>query len=115
MRRGSRRAITSNTFAFGEVLNVRMVQRAPARGRIATDVELRNVMAILPGRTPRRIYVSGHYDSLNLGAGGQQSSNYNIDAPGANDDGSGTVLSMELARVFAKAHNSATSQLRNAQ
>ena len=121
----------------------------PARGRITRDVELRNVMAILPGRTPRRIYVSGHYDSLNLGAGGQQASNsgagrgpqnqaptrpgaaaqapgeppaatapaarggapadpqtrpnqdYNIAAPGANDDGSGTVLSMELARVFA--------------
>jgi Peptidase family M28 len=117
----------------------------PARGRITRDVELRNVMAVLPGKTPRRIYVSGHYDSLNLGAGGQQTSNsgqgrgapapaaaaggqptrpgaapqapgesaaasdpqqrpgqdYNIDAPGANDDGSGTVLSMELARVFA--------------
>ena len=122
----------------------------PARGRITRDVELRNVMAVLPGKTPRRIYVSGHYDSLNLGAGGQQASNsgagrgaqtqapgqtptrpgaaaqapgeppatpptvgspadpqarpnqdYNIDAPGANDDGSGTVLSMELARVFA--------------
>jgi hypothetical protein len=113
-----------------------------ARGRITRDVELRNVMAVLPGKTARRIYVSGHYDSLNLGSGGQQSSNsgqgrggqqapnpqtrpgaapqapgepaapadpqqrpgqdYNIDAPGANDDGSGTVLSMELARVFAE-------------
>ena len=28
--------------------------------------------------------------------------NYDVDAPGANDDGSGTVLSMELARVFAE-------------
>ena len=121
----------------------------PARARITRDVELRNVMAVLPGKSPRRIYVSGHYDSLNLGAGGQQTSNsgrgaqgasgaqsaqtrpgaaaqapgepaappsqtattdpqlrpgqdYNIDAPGANDDGSGTVLSMELARVFAE-------------
>jgi hypothetical protein len=113
----------------------------PARGRITRDIELRNVVAILPGKTPRRIYVSGHYDSLNLGARGQQASNsgdtagagrgapqtrpgaapqapgepavpvdpktrpnqdYNIDAPGANDDGSGTVLSMELARVFAE-------------
>ena len=109
------------------------------QGRILRDVEMRNVMAILPGRSPRRIYVSGHYDSLNLGSGGQQTSNagrgqapqnpqsrpgaaaqapgepaatadpqqrpaqdYNIDAPGANDDGSGTVLSMELARVFAE-------------
>jgi hypothetical protein len=115
----------------------------PQGGRITRDVELRNVMAVLPGKSPRRIYVSGHYDSLNLGAGGQQASNsgagraapsaqvrpgaaaqapgeppaappqnvdpqtrpgqdYNIDAPGANDDGSGTVLSMELARVFAE-------------
>src|SRR3954469_3289011 len=47
----------------------------PAKGRITRDVELRNVMAVLPGRTPRRIYVSGHYDSLNLGSGGQQASN----------------------------------------
>src|SRR5689334_8046637 len=39
----------------------------PARGRITRDVELRNVMAVLPGKTPRRIYVSGHYDSLNIG------------------------------------------------
>ncbi|HTL42773.1 MAG TPA: M20/M25/M40 family metallo-hydrolase [Vicinamibacterales bacterium] len=119
----------------------------PAHGRITRDVELRNVMAILPGKSPRRIYVSGHYDSLNLGRAGQLSGNqgvgrpaatpaatperpgaqpqapgesgapvqrpsgdpqmrpgqdYNIDAPGANDDGSGTVLSMELARVFAQ-------------
>src|SRR5205823_3959110 len=47
----------------------------PAKGRITRDVELRNVMAVLPGKTPRRIYVSGHYDSVSLGAGGQQTSN----------------------------------------
>ena len=105
-----------------------------ASGRITRDVELRNVVAILPGKTSRRIYVSGHYDSLNLGAGGQAGLNTgagrqggaagqaggqsagqpagqpaarppvdpNVDAPGANDDGSGTVLSMELARIFAE-------------
>jgi len=100
------------------------------QNRITRPVELRNVMAVLPGRSPRRIYVSGHYDSLNLGPGGQIASNsrppaagggvagglsgtpadpqvrpgidYEVDAPGANDDGSGTVLTMELARVFAE-------------
>jgi Peptidase family M28 len=92
------------------------------QGRVTRPVELRNVMAVLPGRSPRRIYVSGHYDSLNLGAGGQLAAgtrsltagqgaadplqrpgiDYEIDAPGANDDGSGTVLTMELARVFAE-------------
>ena len=46
----------------------------PAR-RITREVELRNVMAVLPGKSPRRIYVSGHYDSLNLGARGQLAGN----------------------------------------
>ncbi|HET7694098.1 MAG TPA: M20/M25/M40 family metallo-hydrolase [Vicinamibacterales bacterium] len=118
------------SFDTHQVENIRGCQGA---------IELRNVMAVLPGKSPRRIYVSGHYDSLNLGAAGQQSSNSgagrgaggapgaggaqpgargagatpgaqpprpvrdpNIVAPGANDDGSGTVLSMELARVFAE-------------
>jgi hypothetical protein len=90
-------------------------QIAP-QGRITRQVELRNVMAVLPGKSPRRIYVSGHYDSLNLGDRGQaglntgaganpQASaefNHDAEAPGANDDGSGTVLTMELARVFAE-------------
>ena len=80
--------------------------------RITRDVELRNVVAVLPGRSPRRIYVSGHYDTVNLGnqgqaglnttGGGERNQNENADAPGANDDGSGTVLVMELARVFAE-------------
>jgi hypothetical protein len=128
----------------------------PPKGRITREVELRNVMAILPGKTARRIYVSGHYDTVSLGSGGQLAGNsgagrgapgsggapgagaaggaagvpttrpgaapqapgepaaapadpqqrpnqdYNVPAPGANDDGSGTVLSMELARVFAE-------------
>ena len=85
------------------------------QGRFTRQTELRNVMAVLPGRSVRRIYITGHYDSLNLGGGGQQALNtaggqnpqaraefdHDAEAPGANDDGSGTVLTMELARVFA--------------
>lgn len=84
----------------------------PAQGdRVVRDVRIRNVMAVLPGRTPRRIYISGHYDSLarvvdgggaGAPAGGFQWGNADNVAPGANDDGSGTVLVMELARVFAE-------------
>ena len=80
--------------------------------RITRDVELRNVMAILPGRSPRRVYVSGHYDSLarrvEPGAapapagGGFDGSAGDNPAPGVNDDGSGTALVMELARVFGE-------------
>ena len=92
-----------------------------AQGRITRDVELRNVMAILPGRSPRRIYVSGHYDTV-ARPGGQGAANTaaptdpdartvaavdpdtpldNL-APGVNDDGSGTALTIELARVFSQ-------------
>jgi Peptidase family M28 len=84
----------------------------PKQGqRIPRDVELRNVMAVLPGRSPRRIYVSGHYDSLarrpnQQGTDGQPTqfdwAAADNPAPGANDDGSGTALTMELARVFAE-------------
>jgi Zn-dependent M28 family amino/carboxypeptidase len=93
----------------------------PKQGdRIPRDVELRNVMAILPGKSARRIYVSGHYDSLarrpkpaqpsgSDGEAGQSSGQSQFDwadadnfAPGANDDGSGTALTMELARVFGQ-------------
>ena len=94
----------------------------PKQGRITRDVELRNVMAILPGRSPRRIYVSGHYDTV-ARPGGQSASNSSdgprdpdaptpppadpmapVDnlAPGVNDDGSGTALTIELARAFSQ-------------
>ena len=91
------------------------------QGRITRDVELRNIMAILPGRSPRRIYVSGHYDTLatprgqgaaNAGAPTDPDArpappadpNAPLDnlAPGVNDDGSGTALTIELARVFSQ-------------
>jgi Peptidase family M28 len=88
------------------------------QGRVNRDVEMRNVMAILPGRSARRIYISGHYDSL-AREGGQGASNagkpvaFNAPpadpnapqdnlAPGVNDDGSGTALAIELARVFSQ-------------
>src|SRR2546428_257048 len=48
--------------------------RVAKQGRITRDVEIRNVMAVLPGRSPRRIYVSGHYDTIAI-RGGQSGSN----------------------------------------
>lgn len=72
----------------------------PKGTRIEKPVKLKNVLAILKGTDPNdtRVYlVSGHYDSrINdvMDANGVE--------PGANDDASGTALSMELARVMAK-------------
>jgi hypothetical protein len=90
----------------------------PKQGRITRDVEIRNVMAVLPGRSPRRIYISGHYDTVAF-EGGQGNSNaggvpgarsasadpaapLDNPAPGVNDDGSGTALAIELSRVFSQ-------------
>ncbi len=71
----------------------------PAGGRIPTPTVLTNVYAILPGTTdPGRVYVvSGHYDSMCSSA-----TDAKCDAPGANDDASGTAVVIELARVMSK-------------
>jgi Peptidase family M28 len=86
--------------------------QVPKQGeRITRDVELRNVVGVLPGRGPRRLYVTAHYDSVaratDKGAapsagGGFDWTVTDNDAPGADDDGSGTALVLELARVFAE-------------
>ena len=76
-----------------------------AHGRVTDDVEMCNVVGVLPGRSSRRIYVSGHYDSCAVlpdGSGWDWSRTDNP-APGANDDGSGTVLMMSVARALTAA------------
>jgi hypothetical protein len=123
----------------------------PRSGRITRDIKLTNVVAVLPGKSERRIYVSGHYDSYaalrpaatssagqataavsrtQAGAAGaarpaaagapapaggaavgsaQAAGTQTTDAapvdnpaPGVNDDGSGTAMVMELARIFGE-------------
>lgn len=77
--------------------------RVAEQGRITEEAELCNVVAILPGRSERRIYVSGHYDTVaRIEGRGFDWSVHDNPAPGANDDGSGTVLTMEAARVLAR-------------
>lgn len=51
---------------------------------------LRNVYAVIPGKSDKAILVAGHYDIPPYVT------------QGAGDDASGTVTAMELARVFAK-------------
>lgn len=69
----------------------------PAGRRMPEGAEVVNVVATLPGRDPDRyVVVSGHYDSRNsdpMDAVG--------DAPGANDDASGTAVVLECARALA--------------
>ena len=70
-------------------------------GRIPQPTRLQNIYAVLKGADPaqaaRRVLVTGHYDS--------RVNNVNdtkTPAPGANDDASGTAVSLECARVLSK-------------
>ncbi len=72
----------------------------PDGRRIDQKIEMGNVMAVLKGTDTaekRVIMVSGHIDSRVTDV-----MNRTSDAPGANDDGSGTVAVIELARVLSK-------------
>ena len=95
------------------------------KGRIIQDVEVHNVVAVLPGKlNPERQFIlSGHYDSLAMlrrspdgstappptdGEGGPASpppfelSMLAPVEPGVTDDGSGTAAVMELARIMSQ-------------
>ena len=79
----------------------------PKATRIPEPTIITNVVATLKGVQPEstdRIYVvSGHYDSMcNSPTDGK------CDAPGANDDASGTAAVLEMARVMAKYEFDAT-------
>ena len=64
-------------------------------------VDIVNVLAWLPGRdTSRVVVIGGHYDSCICNV---DRFDFASDAPGADDDGSGTAAVIELARVFSRA------------
>jgi hypothetical protein len=71
------------------------------RPRVPKPTEIVNVYAVLRGTNPeaakRIVLVTGHYDSRPSNDQDTQA-----DAPGANDDGSGTAVSLECARVLSK-------------
>ena len=75
--------------------------------RVPQPTILTNIVATLKGSQPEsadRIYVvSGHYDSMC-----NSPTDAKCDAPGANDDASGTAAVLEMARVMAKYEFDAT-------
>ena len=77
----------------------------PVAVRVPVPTNMTNVYAVLKGTTdPARVYVvSGHYDSMCT-----LPTDATCDAPGANDDASGTAVSIELARVMSKQRYDAT-------
>ena len=72
-----------------------------AGNRVPKPTKLTNVYAILrgsdPANTSRIVLVTGHYDSRN-----SETNDATGASPGANDDGSGTAVSLECARVLSQ-------------
>src|SRR6266403_1931163 len=72
------------------------------------SIPLENVYAILPGsdaKLAKTVFiVSGHFDSRPSNVMDPQ-----VDAPGADDDGSGVAVSVECARLLSKARASGPS------
>lgn len=79
----------------------------PDGRRIDVPAEIVNPVCVIPGAMPeardRLYYVIGHYDSRNSDEMDRVG-----DAPGANDDASGTAVVLELARVLSKQRLDAT-------
>lgn len=75
--------------------------------RVPEPIMITNVVATLKGTQAasegRTYVVSGHYDSMC-----SSPTNATCDAPGANDDASGTAAVLEMARVMAKYQFDAT-------
>jgi hypothetical protein len=95
--------------ACGDCLEVKVdsfieppaVGTATAKPRIVQPTPIRNVYAVLSGSDPaqsKRMYlVTGHYDTRETDV-----MNTHAPAPGANDDSSGTAVSLESARILSK-------------
>jgi hypothetical protein len=80
----------------GELMDM---PRHPAGARAAVV----NVLGILPGRdTTRVVVIGGHYDSCVCSTAPLAVYDTTSDAPGANDDGSGSSAMVELARVVTR-------------
>jgi hypothetical protein len=91
----------------GRMTVVKQSFEQPKAERIPQPTIITNVVATLRGTQPqsegRTYVVSGHYDSMCT-----SSTDAKCDAPGANDDASGTAAVLEMARVMAKYEFEAT-------
>jgi hypothetical protein len=99
-RRWLHREMESISAGCGGCLEVQYISgTVGGEGRIPDPVEIVNVVAIQRGETDpeRYVFITGHYDSRATDVMDGE-----IDAPGANDNASGTAAVLEAARVLSR-------------
>lgn len=98
-RRWAQSRFQSFSAACGNCLQIATPSQVFTGDRLPNPTEIMDVLAIQPGTSePNRVIViSGHIDSRNSDALDAKG-----DAPGANDDGSGTAAVIEAARVLSQ-------------
>ena len=90
--------------ACGGCLTIERISDHFEGPRAPSGVIVQNVLAIQKGSDPDRvIMIAGHIDSRV-----SDPMDFTADAPGANDDGSGTALVLEAARLLSKDKHRAT-------
>ncbi len=101
---GQFRQIAAGTGGRMTVTLDEYTQRADGK-RVPRDVKISSVIAALRGDEPggRAYVISSHYDSRNT-----DDADGTRDAPGADDNGSGTAAVLEAARVLGATHPRAT-------
>ncbi len=97
-RRWAKSRFESLSAACGGCLEIVTPEQTVTGQRIATPTVIQDVIAIQRGTTDpgRVVIISAHIDSRN-----SDPLNADRDAPGANDDGSGTAAVLEAARVLS--------------
>ncbi|BEV00149.1 M28 family peptidase [Novosphingobium olei] len=98
-RRWAEAEFRKSSKACGNCLEIALPETMISGERVPTPTRLVDVVAIQRGteRPNEVVIVQGHIDSR-----GSDVMNATVDAPGANDDGSGTALVLEAARVLSK-------------
>ncbi|MBI4877124.1 MAG: M20/M25/M40 family metallo-hydrolase [Acidobacteria bacterium] len=98
----ARRWLVEELKGYGPRLEVRTDSyRVKKQGRVQRDLEMVNVVAVLPGTTQkeRQVILGAHYDSLSLARDTGPAAR---PAPGVSDNASGVAAVLEAARVMSR-------------
>jgi Peptidase family M28 len=98
-RRWAKSAFEAISKNCNNCLQIEMLERQMTAPRIPNGANIVDVLAVRPGKMgwDHVIIIAGHIDSR-----GSDVMDFTKDAPGANDDGSGSALVLEAARLMAK-------------